>query len=74
MTPPSSQHLLPNAAEGVSPATKHGFMYTLRKSLSSISLSSRKSADTVGSNTSGLRKQPQVCSFSDGRLGDRPQS
>jgi hypothetical protein len=71
MTPRSDQHLSPDAAEGVTSATKHGFMYTLRKSLSSISLSSRRSADTVDPNTSDPRKQPQVRSW-DG-LGGRSQ-
>jgi len=72
MTPRNDHHLSPDAAEGVASATKHGFMYTLRKSLSTISLSSRRSAETVGSNTRDLRKQPQVRPW-DGRLGGRSQ-
>lgn len=74
MTPRSNQHLSPDAAEGVSPGTKHGFMHTLRKSLSSISLSSRKSSDNVDSNASDLPKQPQVRGFLDGRIGGRSQA
>jgi hypothetical protein len=70
MTAPSDQYLSPDATKGVSATAKHWFMRTLRKYLSSNSLSSQKSADTASSNASGSRKQPQVGALFLDRLED----